>query len=666
MTGQTLALYNDVQASYDKLRALWLALMDRRTKAEGAFELERPLGVSRFKEVAELLAGREDTTQLQPQFQQCSDQLDRLNQAHEAAEQAQQQVEAALQELAGQIQRLSEVRLPIEPLEQEIARERQMLQQAIESLRSDPIAVRNTLEGIHQRLNQSSIACQQRLKCVDHWRDVERHIAEVAQRSLTLRASGLKLREESADPDPVLEESRRHLADAWSALESADTAAAESSVELAHQRAVEAHQRIEQHLADKEFCLQELPKLRGNLAELRRLEDIAKSHRSELAAHFHAESWAGVSENVTQAETLVAMIARAIDEAVQDAAEETQRFSQAAQQMRQAETQRHQATALLEAVSRCLEELLRQGSQADQRRAEITESARRIADYFQQHERIVGAEAQRTWSHAREAIEQAESGSQQDRPHWPQVLAAWQVAASSLSTASEQAQVDVRHHDQLMRELNQVRTRAANVGQLLRSHTADRPRANQRYQGALQAIEQLGQASTHPNADWSDLLAQLQQAAADVTQAQRWAEEDIRLAEQAASALRSAEAEIQRSRTFVTFGVAAQMGMAESQFAQARQRLQAQDYEQAIAQADSAERAARQAHLEAVREAEERRRRQEEERRRREVQQMAASAAALASAASHRSAASTFSSPSSPSSSTSTSNWSSGTSQSSW
>ncbi len=158
-------------------------------------------------------------------------------------------------------------------------------------------------------------------------------------------------------------------------------------------------------------------------------------------------------------------------------------------------------------------------------------------------------------------------------------------------------------------------------------------------------------------------MDQLKQAVADVAQARRWAEEDIRLAEQAASALRSAEAEFHSSRTYVSFGVSTNLSAAQSQLAQARQSLQTQDYEQAISLADAAERAARQAHLEAVREAEERRRRQEEERRRREMQQAAASAASMSSALR---SASFSSSHSSSSSTTSSSSWSSGTSQSSW
>jgi hypothetical protein len=663
MTGQTLVLYNEVQARYDTLRTLWLALMDRRTKAEGVFELENSLGVKRLMEVDQLLAGREDTTQLEPQFRQSVEMLDRLNQAHDEAAQARQKVEMAQAALAERIALLSQADLPTEPLEIEVSEAREAFQRGIEIVPSDPLGGREAFEGVHRQLTALDAVCQRRLACVGRVRGLEQQVAAARQRVLELRSGGIKLSEASADPDALLSEAARRLTESWTALEQANDAAAETLVEQAGVLAADARQRTEQHLADREFTLQQTPRLREGLAALRERLKQAFAQQQELEAAFHRDSWSLVAENASHAGALIETLAGLLERATGAAAEDMQHYSLAAQHLKEGELTRQQAQALIAAVGLRLDELQKLRSQAATRRREVAESSRRVETFLGQHTHIVGDEAQGLWSQAQASLEQAEAAAGHSQPHWPQILAELDRAAGALAAALERAENDVRSHALLMAELSQARARAASVGQLLRSHTADRPRANQRFQGALEVIEAIARASDQPGAAWARLLEELRQAAADVEQSRRWAEEDIRLAEQAAGAVRSAESEFQRSRTFVSFGVSTNMSAAESQLAQARHQLQSQHYEQAISLAEAAERAARQAHLEAVREADERRRRQEDERRRREMQRMAASAAAM-TMGSRRSGGS-FSSPSSRSTSSSSS-WSSGTSQSSW
>ncbi len=229
MAGQTLALYNQVEADYNQLRALWLALMDRRTKAEGAFEVEQPLGATRLKEVEELLAGREDTTQLAPQFDRCVKLLDQLNEAHEEAIKARGLAEQQREGLRRDLESLAQAKLPPQALDAETVQRDDAFQQGVQILRADPLGARVTFESVLAGLRAIGAIAQRRLKCLAAWRAAHQNVEEAADLALKQRAAGIKLVEEIANPDPLLEDARSQLAKAWAALEHAPTRQRRSS-----------------------------------------------------------------------------------------------------------------------------------------------------------------------------------------------------------------------------------------------------------------------------------------------------------------------------------------------------------------------------------------------------------------------------------------------------
>ena len=109
----------------------------------------------------------------------------------------------------------------------------------------------------------------------------------------------------------------------------------------------------------------------------------------------------------------------------------------------------------------------------------------------------------------------------------------------------------------------------------------------------------------------------MDQTAADLQNAEQWAQEDIRISQQAAAELRQAERAMESGGSFYLQGFSADMSRASSLLDEARRQFLSQAYEQAIQLADQAELAARQAVAEAERRAEERKRRRELEQRRR-------------------------------------------------
>jgi colicin import membrane protein len=190
--------------------------------------------------------------------------------------------------------------------------------------------------------------------------------------------------------------------------------------------------------------------------------------------------------------------------------------------------------------------------------------------------------------------------------------------------------------------LEQAHRQAARVGELLRSHTADRPRANQAYQAASLALERVAHESRSPRNDWKALARRLDEANSDLAGAERFAQEDIRLAQQATAAVQAAERQIEQTRSYYSLGISADASQAERQLALVQQQWSAQAYEQVIQLAAAAERAARQAYNDAVQAVERKQRQIDEERRRREAAERAAAQALVIATLNRASRGSSF------------------------
>jgi hypothetical protein len=282
---------------------------------------------------------------------------------------------------------------------------------------------------------------------------------------------------------------------------------------------------------------------------------------------------------------------------------------------------------------------------------------------------------------AERELETLAAAMEQPRPDWTDLHQQLAQAAAGLESARARAEDDVRCHQALLARLDEVRRQSARIGELLSGSTADRPRANQAYQAASLAVEQVAHECGLPRGDWPALTRRLDSAAADLESAERFAREDIRLAQQAAAAVQSAQRQIEQARSYYSLGISADVSPAERQLAQVQASWSGQGYEQVIQLAAAAERAAREAYHEAVQEVERKQRRIEAERRRREEAQRAAAQALVISTLSRTARAGGFGSSGSPGfgsssrsssssptggSRSSSSSWGSSSSQSRW
>lgn len=207
------------------------------------------------------------------------------------------------------------------------------------------------------------------------------------------------------------------------------------------------------------------------------------------------------------------------------------------------------------------------------------------------------------------------------------------AAASLLERVGQEQQRVAGLHaavGQRLKELSEIRAQcrsklgeahgfAGRLGELLRSHSTDRPRSNQRYGSACQSLQQIALDMAAAQPDWVKLSGRLDETRADLEKAERMAREDMQLAEQAQAEIRETEQVLQRAKAFFNHGVAADVSSAEALLVQARSQLSAQAYEEVIQLANRAEQAAKAALDEATRRAQAKQEQLDRERRERDA-----------------------------------------------
>ena len=144
---------------------------------------------------------------------------------------------------------------------------------------------------------------------------------------------------------------------------------------------------------------------------------------------------------------------------------------------------------------------------------------------------------------------------QGSRPDWPSVSRTLATALEEFAIAQSQAEADVRAHDQLRDEYDRARQELDRVARLLSSRQEDRVAANQHFRAAAEVLDQVGLDLSSSRGEWARLLERVRGAGNDLEQAERLAQEDIRLAGQAESELAEASRSIRQAREYSAMGV---------------------------------------------------------------------------------------------------------------
>jgi hypothetical protein len=360
-----------------------------------------------------------------------------------------------------------------------------------------------------------------------------------------------------------------------------------------------------------------LAKVNERSAEVGRQIGDAQSAIEELSRGFAPASYVEIAEHVRQAEALAGEVGEVVARAAGAADATVQHYFRAAQLLEDAAKMRGQVLALTTAVAVRLADLKAMAGACRRRIATVHEETRKLAGFIAANDATVREPARGLVGEVMAQQRAIDSIVGEPRPDWPTVVQLLDGLGVDLSAANQQASSDVRNWQELQKALAELNRQTDHVGRQLQESAADRPRANQRFRAAHDALQKTNQANATPWADWELLLRQARAVADDLRQAEAWAHEDIRLAEQAQTALREAENQVARAAGYVSLGISADFSSARSQLEQSRAQLAVQAYEQAIQLADSAERSARAVYDAAVAAAEARERAQDHARRKR-------------------------------------------------
>jgi len=619
MAGATLALYQQLHKDCEGLLDDWRRRMELWDRVEALVASEKPLGAGRLHEAEQHLDKLGSFDDVGKALHTCVTQLDRMEHGHERARALIAQAAEKAGQLRQQVEAVRALPLPTAPYEAELERCGAGVEQGQGALPADPLGAVAALEGAAEKMAALGDWMQEVVRLFGRAGKAHDDLEEVTRTAASRRAGGLLLTEPDGNPDPVVARGQAQQAAALEALRRADAKAAAGHVEQAFALAKEAAEVIERQAAAGALCAKEVPARRQEAQRLRREAEAAEAQRHELERDFAAESWREVADHLPRARRLLDSAEALLQEAASASAAAVQHYFRASGLLEQVRPQQDEARGLLQAVGQSLRQLTELRQECQRRRQEVGDLARRVQTFLVSHQGVARPGARSHFDTAEDGWRRVRGQMEGPRPNWTAVRQGLDEAQKGYAAAQKEAEEDVRCHEQLMTKLGEVGREAERVGLFLRQNYQSRAKAQQCRRTAAEVLERVRRESAGRSADWPDLLRQLEEAARGLSQAEQLAREDVRQAERAEGALAGAERELERARGHSALGIMADVGRPADVLAQARRRLAGQEYEQAVEQATAAGQAARQAHEDAARRAQQEQQRLDQERQRQQA-----------------------------------------------
>jgi hypothetical protein len=601
MSGATLGLYEETQTHLTGLWDRWLEVMDTLDKAQALAKKDSALGTEKLKEAEKLVSDSQIFEQIEEQSKACVASMDRLNQAHENARLVAEVVSGSQKEIHERVEHVEKEGLPTVPYTPEIDAIAAQAEAAGEILTPDPIGARQSLEAAQERAVTLRDRLQQILERYADGRKVSSELSNLAEQVAKHRREGLRLDEDGGDPDHPIALTFQTLESLRKAVHEGDPKSALEQLQKAQSQLKESQQTLDGVLKARDACSKEQPQRVRDTQRLREALGQYEAFEAELKRDFAPESWQAVAGNLAQARSLLETFDRKADEVASDAA--AQKYLLGARLLAQLTAEQQAVNQLMSALGEQLSGLnaLRQDCQTAARSLE--EQAHATSRYFSQNAQVTGALARATLAAAEESRGQVSSLLAEPRPDWPRIRQLLARALEEYAIARNQAETDARLYQELSSTFDKVRQDADRVRAFLAGHEEDRLAANQHYQAAANALEQVQRESSGPGGEWARLLDQVRGAALDLAHSERLAREDIRLARQAEAEIQEAIGTLRRARAFFSMGVTLNTLGADSQVTRAEELYRSQNYEQAIRTASTAIEQVRQAHAVAVQQA---------------------------------------------------------------
>ena len=532
MLGETLTLYDGVQASLEQLRQRWLDLMDVWDKVDTLTKSEHYFGRSRLREAVVLLQQVPLSEVESSLNNQCVKALDRLEDAHEQVQRLDSSLNDALQRVQQQLAALQTLQLAVEPYQSSLHKVAEQRVRAAEIVVPDPIGSQSIQAAANELLRSVGQLTERILQHRRGIGELSDKLAKTSDWLKSLRNGGMKFCEDDSDPSPLFPTMQHHCDECLKLLNLGEDETAAEHLKQGFALVSQAQSAIQMQVDSKEACYREIP-LRTT--EQRQLDSQLKTLEQVLLAlqtDFAASSWSGVANLRSIASDAVLHGHTILSDATLAGSDAVQHYQKAAEALRQLKQMQNDNTLLIASGDQRLQQLRRLRSE----------------------------------------------------------------------TTAEQNQ------------LQQDRNRIAS---LLQSSRADRAAANRRFQDAESRLQEQIQAAARSRADWPQIIESLKSVRHEFSTAERMAQDDIRLAEQATQEILNAQRELRQAESFYRSGFRADVTAVRLQLPAAQKALDSQQYERAIELANSVISASRQELRQAQSAADAAEQRREQERRER-------------------------------------------------
>ncbi len=629
MAGTTLAVYQQLEQDFRHLSDDWLRRMDLWEKVQKLAESETPLGAARFNQAERLLNELGSFDEVDEGCQTCVKQMDLLESGHEHAQTQLTRAEERTGQLRQHVGSIRVLNLPTQPYESELQSCSPLIEQARRVLSADPLGAGDTLGQCHQKMDALNEWIEDIVRLFHRAGKARQELDHVKREAASRRAGGLLLTEPEGNPDPLLAQGDAAHAQSLQSVRAAENKPAKQQLDKVFDLAKQATDVIERQAAARSRCAQELPARSEQAQRLRQALAEAERQWHELE-RFAPESWEEVADHVARVSELQRASESQLREAVSAAADSRQHYFQAGSLLEQVQGQQEKARDLAQAVGQRLQSLAEARSQCHRGWQELAELARRAQSYLASNQNAVRQATRSRFDAAERSWQQVRGQMDAARPNWLIARQQLDEARKTYAAAMKKAEEDIRDYQKLTTRFAEVEREAERVSLFLRQHHEDRAPANQSYRTAIDRLNRLRQQSTNWATDWQQLLDQVEETAKELKKTEELARQDLQLADRAEAEIASAGRELDRAQGYREDGVTADVGRAFGFLDQARRHLAAKEYERAIDQASAAQKAARNAHEEALRRVHQERQRREEEQRRRNLAGGASSSAAAA------------------------------------
>ncbi len=601
ISGETLVVYQKIEGNLTSLWDRWLEVMDALDKAQALAKKDSALGTEKLKEAEKLVSDSKVFEQIEAEALKCSASMDDLNQAHENARSVAEVVVVRQREIQSGVEKVEKEGLPSVPYKPEIDGIAAQASKAREILTPDPIGARQTLDKAQERAVTLRDRVHQILDRYADGRKISESLTKLGQQVADQRKAGLRLDEEGGNPDYPSGQTFQKLEALRKAVHDGDPQAALQHLQAAQTLLQQSQQTLDDVLKSRDLCEKVQPERVRETQRLREAMGQYEAFESELKRNFAASSWQAVAGNLAQARSMLGTFDSKAQEVASAASQ--QKYLLGARLLGQLTQEQEAVFQLMNGVGDQLAALKSLREECQNAARGLQEQAHATSRYFGQNTQVTGAMARGSLAAAEKSRQELESLLNQSLPDWPSIRQVLARAVEEYAIARNQAEADVRVYQELSSTFDRVRQDSSRVRAFLAGHEEDRLAANQHYQAAETALNQVQSESTGSSGEWARLLELVRGAAADLAHSERLAQEDIRLARQAEAEIQEAARTIRKARAYFSMGVTLNTVGSENQVSQAEQLYRSQNYEQAIRVAGAAMQEVRQAHTVAVQQA---------------------------------------------------------------